>query len=174
MNFGFPSPAFLLYIKHMKKRRDFIDYKTIPHGLHSSPYPNLTRAIITINGRSILDIAREAEMTILPNCTEAGQYHYMLTPELYESLTDAELSGEEQEVPVLCCVCDDVRCKSFHVTIQKREDTVIWKNIGNSDGYQTSLSFSFELKNYEDFMKKLQKETEYIETTKEETLPPHI
>lgn len=172
MNFGFPSPAFLLYINHMNKRYDFIDYKTISHGLHSTPYPNLTRAIIMINGRSILDIAREAEMTILPNRMEAGKYHYMLTPELYESLTEAETSCEDQEAAVLCCVCDEVRCKSFHVIIQKGKDYVIWKNIGNSDGYKTSLSFSFELKNYEDFMKKLQKETEYIESTKEETLPP--
>ena len=125
-----------------------------------------------INGRSILDIAREAEMTILPNRMEAGQYHYMLTPELYESLTEAETSCEDQEAAVLCCVCDEVRCKSFHVIIQKGKDYVIWKNIGNSDGYKTSLSFSFELKNYEDFMKKLQKETEFIESTKEETLPP--
>ena len=156
----------------MNKRYDFIDYKTISHGLHSTPYPNLTRAIIMINGRSILDIAREAEMTILPNRMEAGQYHYMLTPELYESLTEAETSCEDQEAAVLCCVCDEVCCKSFHVIIQKGKDYVIWKNIGNSDGYKTSLSFSFELKNYEDFMKKLQKETEYIESTKEETLPP--
>lgn len=145
----------------MPKQFDKITLKVHPAGTLNLPWTDLDRAIILINNRDILDIVREEEHKLYlqgkMNKDTVGRYHHIYIPELYDLLTESEKSQGKEEASVLCCVCDCTGCDGIDVNVIRTKDFVLWKDIRNRARNSFHLTFTFTLKDYENFMEALHK-----------------
>lgn len=120
---------------------------------------NLPRAVVFINNQDVLEIARQAEQKSAAQSpaegTQAGLYHHITAAELYDGLTSAEKSQDQEYAPLLCCTCDDSRCANVSVKVERTQESVLWNDMCNSCDEHFNLSFRFDVEEYAAFMRKL-------------------
>lgn len=137
---------------------DRIQLKILPAGTLNLSWRDFDRALIFINGQNILDIVKKEEEKRCAgekDKSSTGAYHPMNPAELYDYLTESEKSKGKEDAAILCCTCDEARCSAIHTKVLKTENSVLWKDVSNEWKNPFKLSFTFELNEYEDFMRQL-------------------
>ncbi|MBO4674591.1 MAG: hypothetical protein J5601_00675 [Elusimicrobiaceae bacterium] len=140
----------------MPKKFDDIQLKIQPAGTLLLSWRDVDRAVILINGQDMLDIVlREQEKL---GHEQKFNYHQIRPSELYGYLVESEKSNGKEEAAILCCTCDEVGCGAVVTNVIKTQDKVTWKNVRDRDRTDYfDLTFSFDPKEYENFMSQLQK-----------------
>ena len=140
----------------MSKKFDDIQLRIQPAGTLHLLWRDVVRAVILINGQDVLDIVLKEQEKL--GREQKFKYHQMRLCELYDYLVEAEKSNGKEETAILCCTCDEVGCGAVVTDIIKTQDKVTWKNIRDRDRADYfSLTFSFDPKNYNDFLSQLKK-----------------
>jgi hypothetical protein len=133
----------------------------------------LDEAMISINGRSLLDMIREVEApfaTAEGSPRRAGSYRALpadvaflpsrhLLDDVEPIYSDAGWTGEVAKPAVLICVCGEPGCNPLCVRIDVQEDVVVWHDfqqphrVGEGQtsawSYQQIGPFTFQRRAYE-------------------------
>lgn len=87
----------------ISEKYDTLRLEIIPHTPSEAKHGNPERTAIIINNMDILPIIEKRSKS---------NYHHIWLPELRDCFKESEENNFTENIPLVCCTCDEVRCDS--------------------------------------------------------------